>query len=1213
VVNTRSAALLSILGISLASLVTIKTPTPHQRLSEPQPRDTLAGTFHNEESSADATAAACYALDHAIAQGASPTVRPSGRVSGTPLTFNRESPAGGKGRVMPVTIVESTFAENDLVAFPTPDGTAMMGTINAVQTFPDGALIEGELLSGGSFSVHLSRSATFGHILLPKSFRAIELLTEPSGTVIMVERLLSSVICAPGFPQPLVAAPAAANNADANAQKAPPEPLTVPLLESLPNIPASGDIPEIVHPVVYLHFVNDPANGATYNRGYWNKGKPFAVLNTTLNASDISYIHARVAEDFKPFKINVTTDPAALDRAIKNNKNWVQAWITPTKTAAPKDGGVAVLGGFSSQQIASPTPDITRVGFRHCWAFTQERNNCADTISHEVGHTLGLGHWGTPTAEYYLGHGEGSLSWGPIMGAGSKSVTQWSKLGSYFKQVGKGNKSQDDLAIITRTQNSVSFVDDEDQNTMASASPLSVQQNQFIAEGVIHSSSDADFYSFTTSGGTVVATCTPSAVSPNLKVRLSLLTDRGVVIRTSSMNDRMEAAVTEANLEPGTYYLKVEGASHLIPEPVSGGAYTIREAAGFPKYGSIGGYRLAGNIAGSTPTLAFTSNQTVSGKVFAAFHHVFSLEGESPTVSLVGTLPKGLTFQPETQTISGVPTVASVQTLPILRDKSKRVLSAPGLNILPGMSVSGDGIPQGTTVHSVSGSNVTLSSATTAASTKTVSVNALTTIGKKAVTLSPGGTRILVGSPITGPGIPAGTTVTASTTHTVTLSKPASASSISTVNCDGYIINNSKTVTLASSDITPIVGTPISGPGIPTGTTVTKVSKNLLTLSQSPTASSTAPVNFTATTVANSKTLTAKTQNVFLSPGSKITGPGIPEGTIITAINGLSATMSADATVTSPSTGLAGFEGTSLVTAKVAINAILPVKLLATASAPTEVSFAWPDNLVATAIDRFGNMVTQDVHLNIAKGGTFYSFLGKDSQLAGKGFGMNFFGISANPWASQSDDLPENTDLTETGVSGKVSNGGYTEVSVKFTAAASSGLSFYWKTSSEATYDKLSVLIDGKEATALSGEQSWNRKSLSVAAGTRTIAFRYTKDAFVTEGADRAYVGGLEFGSVAEISKQPVSAAYLATASTNPTPLSITAVIPSDDKAKDAAYQWFSRGTGIGDGKSWVAVNGATSSELPLAKADVGVRQYRCEITNYFGTVSSEPAVITTN
>ena len=1216
--SLRNAALLSILGISVVSLIAIRTDLP-QRNTASSPHEDLTAAEANTVSSADTSSfsAASSALDRAIARGASPTVRPTGPVSGHPLSFNREAPKGLKGRIMPVSLAESVYKENDTVAFPTPDGSATTGTVNSVQAFPNGILIEGELSSGGSFSVHLSKTATSGHILFQKSFSALELRTEPSGETIMVERLLSDIICAPGIPSQPTAAIKAVKTST-KVQRAPLGPLTVPILESFPNTPADGENPEVVYPVIYLHFVNHSTNGATYDRGYWNSAKAFPVANTTLDASDISYIWARVAEDFRPFKINVTTDPAVLDKAVKSDKNWVQVWITPTKTVAPKDGGIAVLGGFSWPQQKSPEPDLTKVGARHCWAFTQEKTYCADTISHEVGHTLGLGHWGTPTAEYYAGHGEGPLSWGPIMGAGTKRVTQWSKAGSYYKQVGKGNAAQDDLAIITRAQNSVTFVSDEDQNTRSSASPLPIEDNQFTTSGVIHSATDADFYSFTTSGGTFVASCNPSPVSPNLKVRLSLLTDRGFVIATSSMDDRMESAVAEANLVSGTYYLKVEGASHLLPITSVPGQFLVREvgtaleAVGFSKYGSVGGYTLTGDISGALTPLAFTSNENVNGKVFADFNHVFELDGDSPVVSLAGTLPRGLSYNAETRTISGVPTVPNVQTLAIQRDKFKNVLAAPGLTIIPRMAVAGDGIPAGTTVASVSGTNVTLSSFTTAASTKSVTVDAITTVGKNVITLSPPSAMLVVGSSVTGTGIQDGTIVTAATASSVTLSKAASASSISTVDVNGYVFKDSASVQLTTLTPLPVVGTVVAGAGIPDNTTVTAVSKNIVTLSQPATATSTTAASFTAATTINSPTLAVKTANVFPAPGTAITGPGIPVGTIVIGVSGATATLSKNATATTATTGVSGFSGQSLATAKVSISAVVPVKISGTAAAPTDVSFTWPDDLVATSMDRYGSVVSQDVHLNIAKGGTFYSFLGSDSSLAGKGFGMNFYGVSAGPWSSQSSDLPEDTNLTETGVSGKVSSGGYSEVSVKFTATASSGLSFYWKTSSEATYDKLSVLLDGKEAAALSGEQSWNRKSLSVIAGAHTIAFRYSKDAFVTEGLDRAFVGGLEFGSVAGISKQPVSATYLATASTNPTPLSITAVIPSDEKANSVTYQWFALGTGIGDGKSWVAVNGANAAEYALAKATAGIRQYRCEITNYFGTVSSAPAIITT-
>ncbi|WP_305803521.1 hypothetical protein, partial [Thiolapillus sp.] len=55
-----------------------------------------------------------------------------------------------------------------------------------------------------------------------------------------------------------------------------------------------------------------------------------------------------------------------------------------------------------------------------------------------------MSHDGTSSAGYYSGHGDGFVSWAPIMGVGYyKNVTQWSK-GEYPD----ASQVQDDLAII---------------------------------------------------------------------------------------------------------------------------------------------------------------------------------------------------------------------------------------------------------------------------------------------------------------------------------------------------------------------------------------------------------------------------------------------------------------------------------------------------------------------------------------------------------------------------------------------------------------------------------------------------------------------------------------------------------------------------------------------------------------------------------------------
>jgi hypothetical protein len=59
----------------------------------------------------------------------------------------------------------------------------------------------------------------------------------------------------------------------------------------------------------------------------------------------------------------------------------MRAVVTPTDTAGPGTGGVAYINSWKWGGS-----DIV------CWVFNQGIKSCADTIAHEVGHTLGFTH-----------------------------------------------------------------------------------------------------------------------------------------------------------------------------------------------------------------------------------------------------------------------------------------------------------------------------------------------------------------------------------------------------------------------------------------------------------------------------------------------------------------------------------------------------------------------------------------------------------------------------------------------------------------------------------------------------------------------------------------------------------------------------------------------------------------------------------------------------
>lgn len=178
--------------------------------------------------------------------------------------------------------------------------------------------------------------------------------------------------------------------------------------------------------VIYLDFDGHTTSGTSWNNStmgssfyspaYDFDGNPASFSNDEL--SRIQQIWQRVAADYAPFDVDVTTQAPPTDWLIKNGSidaNYgIRALITSYGPSSSTAGGIAVVNSFNA---ASDTP---------CFIYNKTLTGVAEAISHEVGHTLGLSHDGTSSSAYYYGHGGGETSWAPIMGVGyNKNVTQW--------------------------------------------------------------------------------------------------------------------------------------------------------------------------------------------------------------------------------------------------------------------------------------------------------------------------------------------------------------------------------------------------------------------------------------------------------------------------------------------------------------------------------------------------------------------------------------------------------------------------------------------------------------------------------------------------------------------------------------------------------------------------------------------------------------------
>jgi len=317
----------------------------------------------------------------------------------------------------------------------------------------------------------------------------------------------------------------------------------------------------------------------------------FDIDNDLTTFSDeelrlISEVWHRVAEDFKPFNVNVSTvNPGSFNNfqailvSIGGNGSWFE-----------DAGGVAFLNAFSN--ASSNT----------CYVFPENlgkgtngfAKNIALTASHEAGHTFGLNHHsiynatGTKLDEYH----PGTAALGPIMGAPFNSVREtWND--------GPANVSvtalQDDLAVLTRSANQTfSYRVDDFGSTTSNANTPTVTSGSFRVEGIVERNNDQDWFRFETATGNVTFNATGLDVNTiftglnvtpgtNLDVTLSIYNASGTLVTTAAPTDSLKASISTA-LSGGVYYVSVSGGS---------------------EYGSLGAYTLTGTVnpVPSVPTM----------------------------------------------------------------------------------------------------------------------------------------------------------------------------------------------------------------------------------------------------------------------------------------------------------------------------------------------------------------------------------------------------------------------------------------------------------------------------------------------------------------------------------------------------------------------------------------------------------------------------------
>ena len=296
--------------------------------------------------------------------------------------------------------------------------------------------------------------------------------------------------------------------------------------------------------MIYLNF-----DGATIRPGPENAGNLTSSIvrcncpAPTLTQAQKDEVIKRVADDYSPFNIRVTTDQAEFLEYPAAFREMVL--VTTTPGVAGFGNGV---GGVSPWQLPGfRIPNS--ISFVFASAFSNDPSDVASVISHESGHQLGLDHQHrfSPTCdffgEYHPGFGSGPLAFSPIMGIGLAGIDNWftqtcaDPTNQYFQN--DYSKINDQVTVRT-----------DDFPDSPSGSP---QPNGPIT-GVLEHGYDVDYVrvKFRNPGPATVS-------SDNIDLKVSVLSGGGEVIAVYNDPDSTNVTIPSVH---GTRYLRIEGESN---------------------------------------------------------------------------------------------------------------------------------------------------------------------------------------------------------------------------------------------------------------------------------------------------------------------------------------------------------------------------------------------------------------------------------------------------------------------------------------------------------------------------------------------------------------------------------------------------------------------------------------------------------------------------
>ena len=384
--------------------------------------------------------------------------------------------------------------------------------------------------------------------------------------------------------------------------------ISLPKFSSFPSAQAT----------IFLDF-----DGQTVVSSVWNNGTPLVCAASGMTDTQITEVFNRVAEDYRPFNINITTDSTIFLAAPLTKR--IRIIITPTSSWYTGVGGISYTGSFT---WGDDTP-----GFVFCDRLGYSAKLVGECCTHESGHTVGLSHQSSYSSTctlvdtYNSGVGTGEIGWAPIMGNSYyKNLTRWNN----GPTPNGCNADQDNLSIIT-TQNGFTYrTDDYSDDPNNNPALITVTNQLFSTSGIITTTTDKDVFKFVfATNGALHLDAIPFSVGANLDgadldIKLTLLNSAQQTIGTYDSATLLNAVI-DTSLNAGTYFVIVQGTGNINTT----------------NYGSLGSYTISGTFSPTSGTFSSTGvtpikNVALTGKADKNKHNLrWNIIADEPIKTII--------------------------------------------------------------------------------------------------------------------------------------------------------------------------------------------------------------------------------------------------------------------------------------------------------------------------------------------------------------------------------------------------------------------------------------------------------------------------------------------------------------------------------------------------------------------------------------------------